>query len=411
MFKDISQVYDYLFNKRGKKSSNQELVNLFNKYNNFHLKLKTLHIAGTNGKGSTVYYLASVLKDAGYKIGTFTSPHMIVHNDRIQINFEMISNDKLLKYFNTYYLDFEKYQLNMFEIDTFLSLLYFYEMKVDFAIIEVGIGGLLDSTNLIYPILSLITSIGLDHQDLLGNTIEEIAMQKLGIVKPFIPLICNLKDNKLKNLAIKVTNEKKSELSFVSKAEKIKYHIEELSFYYKGLNVVLYNSPLYQIENVSLVIEVIQILNKKRYTNISDKLMLEAIKKVHYLGRFEIINKEPYIILDGAHNVDGINQLIKTIKKIKNKNIKILYSACLDKNPNLLISKLLDVVTDLTITEFDFYRAYKKENIDLEILKKVNYIRNYREALDFLLKNLNSDDVLIITGSLYFISEIRKILK
>ena len=135
MIKNIQAAYEYLFNKKGLKTSNHLFATLFNKYQNFHLKVRTIHITGTNGKGSTLTYLATILKELNYKVGTFTSPHMVVHNDRIQINNQMISDEDLINYLNKYQKDFDELKLNMFQIDTFIALLYFYEKKVDFALI------------------------------------------------------------------------------------------------------------------------------------------------------------------------------------------------------------------------------------------------------------------------------------
>lgn len=410
MIKNIQEAYEYLFNKKGLKTSNHLFATLFNKYQNFHLKVRTIHITGTNGKGSTLIYLATILKELNYKVGTFTSPHMVVHNDRIQINNQMISDEDLINYLNKYQKDFDELKLNMFQIDTFIALLYFYEKKVDFALIEVGIGGLKDSTNLIYPICSIITSISYDHQNLLGNSLEEIAYQKLGIVKPYVPLICNIKDNKLKNLAKKVCQDKKSLLIFTSKVENLHYDLNKLTFKYKDFMISLKKLPIYQSENLALVLETYLYLKENNYIKNTSLDFNKTLEKVNFVGRFEYLKENPYIIIDGAHNLNGMQMLFKTLKRIKNHSIKILYSACKDKDPNQILTYMLDNFKDITITEFDYYRAFKIEDLSEDILKQVKIIKNYQIAIDELIKSMKNDDILIITGSLYFISDVRKYL-
>lgn len=407
MFTNIEEVYAYLFSKRGKHTSNQQFAYLFAKYQQFHLKIKCIHITGTNGKGSTANYISAILQNHNFKVGLFTSPHLVVHNDRIKINGKMIDDDTFIHYVNQYYEDFENFHLNMFQIDTFLALLYFYEQKVDFAIIEVGIGGLYDSTNLIYPILSVITSIGLDHQELLGDSLTEIAHQKCGIIKPYIPLICNIKDNKIRNLVIKTCNERKSNCTFITKAENISFSLEKLTFTYKGMDIRLNNVGLYQAENVALAIESTMMLQQLGYVKINSSILQNTLKDTKFAGRFEIIRKNPYIILDGAHNLHGIETLIKTIKKLS-RPVKILYSACLDKNPNIILSKLLDVSSPITVCEFSYYRSLHITDIEENIKQQIKWIAHVDEALSYCLKQLQEDEILLITGSLYFISEVRK---
>lgn len=410
MFEKITEVYDYLFAKKGS-SPIENLVVLFDKYDNFHLKLKTIHVTGTNGKGSTTNYIASILSSANYKVGTFTSPHIIIHNDRIKINNCNIPDEVLLYYVNKHYDEFEKGNLGMFQIDTFISLKYFYDQKVDFAVIEVGIGGLSDCTNLILPLISVITSIGLDHMAILGKTLEDIAYQKSGIIKPMVPVVINVKDNKAMNVVKRICNERKSLKIGIKQPDNINFTLEKVQFDYENIkDISLINAGLYQLENASLAIETIKCLNNQGYVNIKTSFIKKGLETTYFPGRFEIICKNPYIIVDGAHNIHGINALLKTIKHIPNK-VKVLYSSLVDKNPENIIEVLKKNVVDLTICEFSNCRAYKLKDINQNVLREVRVIIDYQEAIKQLTEEMEKDEVLIITGSLYFVSEVRKYLK
>ena len=372
---------------------------------NPQLKLKCIHVAGTNGKGSTTNYLRSILQEAGYKVGSFTSPHLVVHNDRIRINDENISDERLLSYANQYVEVWEKYDLSMFEIDTLLSFIYFLDEEVDFAVYEVGMGGRLDATNEIRPMVSVITNIGYDHMQYLGNTLELIAGEKAGIVKEKIPLFTT--EEKPECLAVfqNICEEKNSPLFRVEIPEAT---FEDGEYHYEYLNyqVRLKTYASYQIGNSALSLAVIDYLVRQGLVQVSKEDIENGLAGGSWKGRFEVIQKAPKIILDGAHNEAGIDALIKSIDNLK-EPIIVIFSALKDKEYHKMLLALQEVVSELIITEFDFYRKASLEELQEGLEAKG--IRDYKKAINYAKKRVGNGTI-IITGSLYFISDVRAYL-
>lgn len=376
---------------------------LINRLGNPQDQLKMIHIAGTNGKGSTTDYLRSIYQHAGYKVASFTSPHLVSHHDRFRINNVPISDEKLLFYINKSLPYWDEYRLSMFEIDMVISLWYFVEEKVDLVLYEVGLGGLLDATNVITPIASVITNIGFDHMHILGDTLEEIAMQKAGIIK---------------ESGLVFTGEKRPELIslFEHKAQRRVYRpqmVEEvkieplgLSYRYRNQKIQLSTLAQYQVNNSSLAFEVAYQLSKHNDISVSDEVILLGLQDTFWLGRFEKMSDDPLIYIDGAHNIMGIDELVKTIKQFKTK-CTVVFSAVKDKKYSLMIDRLEEISDEIIVTEFDFYRATKLE--DLARGHNVVAIENYEEAIEYAIKN--HKHFVVITGSLYFISDVRGYLQ
>ena len=405
MFKTTHDFIDYCTNRMNKGRFNLDHFKaLLEKLGNPQLKLKTVHIAGTNGKGSTTDYLRSILQTAGYKVGTFTSPHLEVHNDRIRINNVYISDEELLEYGNRFYTLIEENELSMFEIDTLIAIYYFCEKNVDIALFEVGLGGRLDATNVILPLVSLITSIGYDHMDILGHTLEEISFEKAGIIKENIPLITAEDKENCLFVFKSVCEERSSDFLKIHPAKNVIIG-DSIQYEYHHLIIQLNTLAIYQIKNSSLAIECALYLCELGYT-ISDENIRMGISSTQWKGRFETISLDPHIIIDGAHNMHGIDALVESTRLCK-KPLIIVFSALKDKETEKMIHALVDIGDEVIVTEFEFYRAATLETLSMN--NRVTSIRNPYDAIKYAIKQ-SAGGTCLITGSLYFISEVRQVL-
>ena len=405
MFKTTHDFIDYCTNRMNMgRFSLDHFKALLEKLGNPQLKLKTVHIAGTNGKGSTTDYLRSILQTAGYKVGTFTSPHLEVHNDRIRINNVYISDEELLEYGNRFYTLIEENELSMFEIDTLIAIYYFCEKNVDIALFEVGLGGRLDATNVILPLVSLITSIGYDHMDILGHTLEEISFEKAGIIKENIPLITAEDKENCLFVFKSVCEERSSDFLKIHPAKNVIIG-DSIQYEYHHLIIQLNTLAIYQIKNSSLAIECALYLRELGYT-ISDENIRMGISSTQWKGRFETISLNPHIIIDGAHNMHGIDALVESTRLCK-KPLIIVFSALKDKETEKMIHALVDIGDEVIVTEFEFYRAATLETLSMN--NRVTSIRNPYDAIKYAIKQ-SAGGTCLITGSLYFISEVRQVL-
>lgn len=402
-FKTIQEFLDYT-EARGAKGrfGFDHFKNAMAKLGNPQDAIPCVHIAGTNGKGSTTNYLRSILQTAGYRVGSFTSPHLIVHNDRIRINDVYISDETLLTYANRYVDFIEEHNLSMFEIDMLFSAVYFKEQAIDIALYEVGLGGRLDATNVVTPLLSIITTIGFDHMELLGHTLKMIASEKAGIIKPGVPVLTA----EPKKVCLAVFNETcaktNSPLMSLSKIKKLECE-NGLSYRYQGLILHLNTMALYQIKNSATSVEAALYLRSKGWT-ISDDAIVKGLEDAQWKGRFEKVSDDPLIILDGAHNAHGIQALKESAKHLP-KPIFVVFSALKDKETDKMIHGMLDVTSHLIVTEFDFYRA---STVDLMAKNfPVDKVKDPKAAIEMALHRSRGGS-LLITGSLYFISEVRQ---
>lgn len=393
MYTNINSALDALMERRNMTLGIDNLINLLSELDNPQLDLKCIHIAGTNGKGSTSNYVRSGLQAAGNKVGSFTSPHLVVHNDRIRINNENISDEVFLRYINDSIQYWEPYSLSMFEIDMFISIMYFRDEAVDYVVYEVGLGGRLDATNVIHPLVCAVTNIGYDHMGILGNTLEEIAGEKAGIFKPGVPVFTTEKNDSVLN----VFNEKTDLLNIV---EIPQHTVGDKSYSYTldGIEITLTNQGIYQISNSALALKIL------KYLNIADESIKSEIENTSWAGRFEEISQGVY--LDGAHNSMGIENLIKSME-ILPKPWVVVFTALADKSHSEMVDRLEAVFDEVIITEFEFYRAAKAQ--DLALNHKVTIETDYKKAI-LIGKDHRQSGTLIITGSLYFISEAREYL-
>lgn len=390
------------------------------------LKMKTVHIGGTNGKGSTVTYLRSILEAGGYSVGTFTSPYIEQFNERISVNGKPISDEEVLELTNVIAPlaeELEETELGgptEFEVITAMSLYYFANVnQVDIVLYEVGLGGRFDSTNIIQPIASVITNIGLDHTNILGHTYEEIAFEKAGIIKAGIHTFTAVKNTN----ALKVIKEQAEKmiapLYILNQDFSITAHSpqptgevftlkgEELL---NGLEISMIGQ--HQTENASLAVMAAQSINHHEEFSISENAIRTGLKKAYWPGRFEILSNHPLVIIDGAHNDEGISALVHELSnRFSNKTIHIVFAALKDKKLDQMISQLDQVADEISFVSFDFPRAAEASDLfSISHSKNKTIGENWNSHLAKCIQNLQQDSVLVVTGSLYFISEAKPYL-
>lgn len=383
-------------------------------------ELSMLHIAGTNGKGSTVAFARGILEQLGLNVATFTSPFISSFGERMSINGHPIPDEKLIMYVEQLKPLVEAMDKNErlagiteFEIITALAFRYFADEKVDVALIEVGLGGLLDSTNVIQPVATAITTIGMDHMDILGDTIEKIAAQKAGIIKPHTPLVTG--KIAAEALAVIAQTAQKNQAQHYQYG--IDYQVDILEnerFNYKDDEIHLLNLEksllgLHQIDNAALAVKLTMIYAHKVGLSLSEEAIREGLRKTFWPARMEEISQEPLTILDGAHNVHAMQRLLENLKnEFSGRKITILFSALVTKDITEMI-KMLQTVDNskLILTTFDYPKALKLE--DFAHLEKENVIltEDWKSTYTVLKANLKEEDVLLMTGSLYFMSQIR----
>ena len=405
----------------------ERMVELLALRGNPHLKLKVIHIGGTNGKGSTIAFLKNTLEKMGLRVGVFSSPYLIHYTDQIAINGESIPEAKLEVLMSEYrsLLEGEHAQAlqgtTEFEIITAIAYDYFASEQVDVAIMEVGMGGLLDSTNVCQPILTGITTIGLDHVALLGDTLEAIAEQKAGIIKQGVPLVTG----NIVPEALAVINQ----IAKVKQAPRLSYgddyqvnHREstvtgEIFDYSSSVRQGHFQTGLlglHQIENAGMALTLLDAYCREIGLELPENdLVVQALEETSWPGRFEVVSKRPLMILDGAHNPHAVKALLATLEeRFADYHKEILFTCIKTK----ALEDMLDLLgtlpdAELTLTHFDDGRA-----TDEEVLKKAAYSRNlnYQSWRQFLDGKRTDDEekktVRIVTGSLYFLSQVRAYL-
>lgn len=397
-------------------------------YNNFQKEMKFIHIAGTNGKGSCTEIINNILVNQGYKVGKFLSPHLIKYNERISINGKDISDEEMTELIEELQPKLDEYSriknvpITLFELETIMGLLYFYRKKVDFVVLETGLGGLYDCTNIITnPLVSIITSIGYDHMHILGDTLPKIAYEKAGIIKENSNTIFFAQSEDVNQVFIKTCEEKNNKLHLVKESdiENFKYDNDFQYFDYKDMkNIAINLKGLKQINNASICIECIKILRDKGY-EISEENLRKGLKSIIHHGRMESLNQNPLIIFDGAHNEPAINNLNKTIdmyykdyKKtyiisiLKAKDYPRILQLLLEKNEGTFIFTNGNSTERYTSNK-DLYNEsikYKKENQEI-------YMKELEEAINEVKSKYDKNNVTFIVGSFYVYGDVIKQIK
>lgn len=399
-FETYDQVHEFIASQKDRVYALDNFKSFMNDMGNPQKLLKSIHIGGTNGKGSTTNYLRNVLQNAGYNVATFTSPVLVTRLEVMCINNEHIQDYEIIEYANRYMSLWLKYELSMFEIEVFIAIMYFIKNRVDFAIFEVGLGGELDATNIISPIVSVNTNIGLDHVAYLGDTYEKIARTKGGIIKDYTPFITGEKKLECLDVFQEICCQHQSPLILVQDINNVEDYEDRVSFDYRNYHIVLNTSARYQSENSALAIEILLYLKEHGYIRLSDEQLKEGLLSASWAGRFEIMSHHPLIIIDGAHNKEGMEAFYQSAKKYQ--NIKVIFSALKDKDTHAMLELLLQLTDDVTICEFDFYRAQKAEILAESFPVKIE--KNWKKVVD---EAYLHQGVVFITGSLYFISQVR----
>jgi len=352
--------------------------------------IKLIHIGGTNGKGSTCAYLSSIIQESGYRVGTFTSPHFFDYRERIKVNNNKIEKDFISKFIKTNHDIIEKLELTFFELSFGMSLSYYIEKKVDYAIIEVGLGGRLDATNIINPILSVITNISYDHTEILGNTLEKIAIEKAGIIKQDTKVIIGERDKDTENVFIDIANKNFSEIIFASDY-KSKYENSDIEYFNK---------------NIKTVVQVCRNLNDEKINDKSiEKGILNIDLNTDFYGRWTVLNDSPKIIFDSAHNESGFIQLSKQLSSLEYDKLYFILSFVKGKNIKKLISYLPDKSL-IYFTSSNMSRSMSHNEIEKSIGENINFDINPKRVYSNILSQASSDDLIIITGSNYIAKEI-----
>ena len=421
----IEYLYQQLpvFHRIGKKAFKADLSNtikLCEHLGNPQDKFKSVHIAGTNGKGSSSHFLASILQSAGYKTGLYTSPHLKSFTERIRINGVSIPENEVVSFVerNKYFL--EELKPSFFEMSVGMAFEHFVKEQVDIAIIEVGLGGRLDSTNIITPLLSLITNISFDHTDILGDTLPKIAFEKAGIIKPNVPVVISERNSETEIVFKDKAKEENSQIYFAEDYFKIQDYTEkdlllemdilDLSNNHK----FIIQSQLigeYQTKNILGVLKSTEILNRLNFV-INNTAVSEGIKSVisqtGLQGRWQVISQNPLVICDTAHNVAGISLVIKSIEKIKYNKLWMILGFVSDKD----IAGILELLPQNA--NYIFCQANIPRALDCHKLSnqaKVfgligEEIPNVNEAIFFVKSKANIDDLIYVGGSTFIIAEI-----
>ena len=404
--------------KRFSKKTNLDNMKYFCKLLcNPESSFKAIHVTGTNGKGSTVAMLTSVLMAKGYNVGTFTSPYIECFNERIAFNTKPIDDDDLLKMANRVIEIYPILEENNFPKPTFFEFItlcafcYFKSLNnLDYAVIEVGMGGRLDSTNVITPIVSIITNVALDHMQILGNTKEAILKEKLGIVKDNIPVVCGLKEENLKMIATNVANIHNSQIVFpkYNEVKNVKCDLSKTCFTYQGQDYQLSLLGFHQVENELLVIETFNLLKDDLKLSIQD--LHNGLKNTKWVGRLEKINDDPVIYIDGGHNIDGISRITEFVKSLNIPNVRAVISISHDKELLPMIKMVDKTFDEIIFTSYTYARSAKAEDLyNLSSSKNKKCIENLDVAVKYVLTN--KKPITIFLGSLYLASEIRNKLK
>lgn len=430
-------VQKYLDNfYKGTKNPTLEAMKYFmNKYDNIQNEMKFIHIAGTNGKGSCTETITKILLNAGYRVGKFISPHLVRYNERISVNNINIADNELekilleleplIKEYNIksdkeYDRENKEYarRVTLFELETTVALLYFYRKDVDFVVLETGLGGLYDCTNIVRPLISIITSIGYDHMQILGNTLEEIAEQKAGIIKENSNTIIFEQEDKINKIFREKCKEKNNKIHIVKNNDisNVYYDSEFQHMDYKDMkNLYIKLKGKKQIQNSAICLEAIKILNELGY-KISNQDVRDGLKTVIHRARFEVINKKPLIIYDGAHNEPAIRNLKDTINMYYKDNLKTYIISILKTKDYKMIVKLLledktsrfiftsGIDADIYISKEKLYKVAKEYNEKGDF-----YTKELEEAINSIVKE-DLNRVNFIVGSFYTYGTVEGIL-
>ena len=406
---DFQQTLDYLYSalpmyqRVGKSAYKKDLNNtlaLCERLGNPQNKFKSVHIAGTNGKGSSAHMISAVLQSSGYKTGLYTSPHLKSFTERIRIDGSEVNEQYVVDFVRKNRELIEEVKPSFFEITVVMALDYFARQEVDVAVIEVGLGGRLDSTNVITPEVSLITNISLDHQDMLGDTLELIAIEKAGIIKEYIPVVIGVRQRQIENVFKNIATELNAPLTFAED----QYPLDQNAF-------ELQLNGHYQHQNISGVLEVIDQLIKKEF-DVSDEDIRNGLAKTIDMtgikGRWQTLQEEPQVICDTGHNVDGVKAILSQLSTIQHNKLLIVWGMVDDKDSQPVLS-LLPKDASYYFCQANVPRAKSAQILKEEARKfglQGEIIADVNDAIAVAKQNANQDDLIFVGGSTFVVAEI-----
>ncbi len=429
---NYTETLDYLFTRlpmfqrsgpAAYKDSLDNTLKLDELYMHPHTSFKTIHVAGTNGKGSVSHMLASVLQSSGLKVGLYTSPHLKDFRERIRINGIMIPKQEVVDWVGNYKTNNELWKIepSFFELTVTLAFDYFARQKVDVAVIEVGLGGRLDSTNIITPELSIITNIGLDHTNLLGETLEEIANEKAGIIKANVPVVIGTTQKETEKVFIQTAKHRNAEIFFVDKEFKVSYSMLSMDgkqilsiqrnnqAVFSGLALDLLGN--YQKRNIPMVLKAVELLNKKGI-KITEEALFEGlanvVKNTGLLGRWQVLGNNPLIVCDTGHNADGIKAIVEQINNTAYKKLHFIFGTVGDKNANNVLA-LLPQNAHYYFVKANIPRAMNAEELAAQAGKFGLVGESYmsvNEAFDKAKIAADKNDFIFVGGSTFVVAEI-----
>lgn len=390
------------------KADIQPTIDMMEALGNPELKFKSIHVAGTNGKGSVSHFLASILQEAGYKVGLYTSPHLVDFRERIRINGEMIPQQEVVDFVERNRQLFADLKLSFFEMTVGMAFDYFAQEKVDIAVVEVGMGGRLDSTNVILPELSVITNIGLDHTQFLGDTLEKIAVEKAGIIKEGVPVVVGETQPETEPVFRRIAIEHFAPITFADQH----YVVDDISRYTEEL------TGEYQKKNIATVLEAVEVLNSCSRFSISNSQLQRGLSRVvtntHLHGRWQTIGTEPLTICETAHNEPGIRAMMDKLKSMDFKRLHLVYGCVNDKDFRSILQLL---VAQFTSSNFQFSFYFTQPSVprrlpvaDLQAAAGEMGIEgpgygNVKEAIAAARKVAGHDDLVLVTGSIFLVAD------
>lgn len=408
----------------GIKPGLERTLKLLNYGNNPHKKFKSIHVAGTNGKGSVSSMIASILIEAGYTVGLYTSPHLEKFNERIKINGVLISDKDLIDLAIKYLKVADKWNSTFFEITTVMAFDYFAQNNIDLAVIETGMGGRFDSTNVISPLISVITNISLEHKEYLGNTLEKIAFEKAGIIKHSTPVVVSDSDKNINKIFHDIAVLKKSDIYFsdnICSIENVNYEknftmkLDLRTDKYEYKNLVIGLSGNHQINNLKSVISTMEYLQD--IITINTEHIYNGLRKIYsntnLIARISLIHNFPTIILDTAHNPASVQALIETLKLSGYENKwNIIFSSLFDKDVEDVLKQLFTISNKLFLTKLKTNRAIDLEKLII-LAKTIGFaaIHSDENSIKTTKKCIEYNEPTLIVGSFYLVGEILPYIK
>ena len=389
-----------MYQNKGKSAFKKDLSNTLKLSKHLrkpHERFKSIHVAGTNGKGSTSHMLASVLQEAGYKVGLYTSPHLKDFRERIRINGKVVSKQFVIGFIKRYKAFLEANQLSFFEMTVGMAFDYFAKQNVDIAVIEVGLGGRLDSTNIITPELSVITNIGLDHVQILGDTLEKIASEKAGIIKPKVPIVIGETHPETQNVFISKVKETNSEIYFADQSIDVVFESD-----LKGS---------YQIHNIKTMLKSVEVLRNSGFKISQTQLkkgLLNVVENTNMQGRWQVLETEPKIVCDTAHNKEGLSYVMQQLKSEVFEKLHIVFGVVNDKDLDSLIP-LLPKKAIYYFCKPDVQRgldAKKLQSIFAKNQLKGSSFTSVNEAFNSAKSEARKNDLIYVGGSTFVVAEI-----